>query len=583
VTATSNAVTSPTSLVLDLLRDQRHHMAVLVGWVIVGTLPSLLAGTAVARAIDDGFLAGHTTVGLGWLAAFGGSGLIGAAAIHRSYLRLGAVVEPLRDDLVRRVVTGSLQRSTQPGAPPDAGAVARLTQHSEVARDTLAGLLMTAIEFPIAILAALAGLAALAPVVLWLVVPPLLVALALLLATTGALARWQREILLADERLTENTARHVAGLRDVVACGAEETCTTRLDHDIAAHVAAAQAIARIGAVRGAALGAGTWVPVGALVAATPWLVDRGLTAGEVIGAFTYLVHGLQGAMGALVSGLTGSGTRLVAILGRVIETDDGADSGARDDDSAGDDSSGARPSPVRPVGGDLVLHSVTFAYGPHSEPLFHGLDLEVPAGDHLAVVGPSGIGKSTLAALAAGMLRPQRGDVRFGGVPAHQVAADARVLVPQQAYVFAGTLVENLRYLHPSAPVDELDRAVDAVGLRPLVDRLDGYGGTVIPSALTAADRQLVTLARSYLAPGRLVILDEATCHLDNTSEAVAEQAFVERGGTLIVVAHRISSALRARRILVLDGSEARIGTHTDLVETSSLYRDLVGHWQSRS
>ena len=227
-----------------------------------------------------------------------------------------------------------------------------------------------------------------------------------------------------------------------------------------------------------------------------------------------------------------------------------------------------------------MLRRVTFAYGPHSEPLLRDLDLEVAAGDHLAVVGPSGIGKSTLAALAAGMLHPQRGDVCIGGVPAHQVATDVRVLIPQQAYVFAGTLAENLRYLQPAATVGDLDRAADAVGLRPLVERLGGYDGVVVPSGLTAADQQLVTLARCYLAPGRLVILDEATCHLDPTAEAVAERAFLERGGSLVVIAHRISSALRARRILVLDGDDARSGTHTMLLETSPLYRDLVGHWR---
>jgi ATP-binding cassette subfamily C protein len=440
---------------------------------------------------------------------------------------------------------------------------------------------MTTIEFPIALLAALAGLATLAPIVLWFVVPPLLLALALLLATTEPLAEWQRQILLADEQLAEDTAQHVGGLRDVAACGGEDATMERLDRAVAAQVTAAQAIARIAAVRGAALGAGSWLPVGAVLVATPWLVDRGMTAGDVVGAVTYLVHGLHGAVGTLVGGLTGSGTRLVAVLRRVDETSSDVDetSGGVAEPRAETEP----PRPVRPSGTDLVLHRVTFSYGPHSEPLLRDLDLEVAAGDDLTIVGPSGIGKSTLAALAAGMLRPQRGDVRIGGVPAHQAATDARVLIPQQAYVFAGTLAENLRYLQPAATAGDLDRAADAVGLQPLVERLGGYDGVVVPSTLTAADQQLVALTRSYLAPGRLVILDEATCHLDPTAEAVAEQAFLERGGTLVVIAHRMSSALRAQRILVLDGIDARLGTHKMLLETSPLYRDLVGYWQTKS
>jgi ATP-binding cassette subfamily C protein len=117
--------------------------------------------------------------------------------------------------------------------------------------------------------------------------------------------------------------------------------------------------------------------------------------------------------------------------------------------------------------------------------------------------------------------------------------------------------------------------------MRALVEVLDGYDAEVDPSALSAGERQLITLARAYLSPARLVVLDEATCHLDPVAEAQVESAFAGREGTLIVIAHRISSALRAKRILVLDGSDVLLGTHADLLSRSALYRDLVGHWHS--
>jgi ATP-binding cassette subfamily C protein len=329
-----------------------------------------------------------------------------------------------------------------------------------------------------------------------------------------------------------------------------------------------------------------------VVAATPWLVRRGTTPGQIVGAFTYLVQGLHAALGTLVGGLTGSATRLVAILGRLAETGDAGsgtetETGGIGTDTAGEPGSGTTVEPGRPAPGTrapagpgVELRRVTFAYGRDSEPVVRDLDLVVPPGDHLAVVGPSGIGKSTLAALVAGVAQPGRGEVRLGGVPAHEVTPASRVLIPQQAYVFAGTLGENLRYLCPGAPDAALDRAVEAVGLRPLAVGLGGYGAHLHPEALGVGERQLVALARAYLSPARLVILDEATCHLDPPTEAVAERAFLDRGGTLVVVAHRISSALRARRVLVLDGNEARLGTHDDLVGSSALYRDLVGAWQ---
>jgi ATP-binding cassette subfamily C protein len=113
-----------------------------------------------------------------------------------------------------------------------------------------------------------------------------------------------------------------------------------------------------------------------------------------------------------------------------------------------------------------------------------------------------------------------------------------------------------------------------------LVVRLGGTGAELVPGELSAGERQLLALARAYLSPAPLVVLDEATCHLDPVAERRAEEAFAGRGGTLIVIAHRISSALRARRVLVLDGAGATVGDNDTLRATSPLYRELLGHWE---
>ena len=129
-------------------------------------------------------------------------------------------------------------------------------------------------------------------------------------------------------------------------------------------------------------------------------------------------------------------------------------------------------------------------------------------------------------------------------------------------------------------PEAELLAAADAVGLGPLLDALGGPGARIDPAALSAGERQLIALARAYLSDAPLALLDEATCHLDPQSEERAERAFAQRpGGTLVVVAHRISSARRADRVLVMDGRGTACGTHHELLETSSLYRELVGGW----
>ena len=156
------------------------------------------------------------------------------------------------------------------------------------------------------------------------------------------------------------------------------------------------------------------------------------------------------------------------------------------------------------------------------------------------------------------------------------------MLIPQQAYVFTGSLYENLLYLCPDgASRSAVDASSEAVGLGPLVRRLGGFDAHVDPAALSQGERQLIALGRAHLAPAPLVILDEATCHLDPAAEARAERAFALRPGTLIVVAHRISSARRADRILVLDGLNATCGSHQELLDHSPLYRDLVGRWHA--
>ena len=165
-------------------------------------------------------------------------------------------------------------------------------------------------------------------------------------------------------------------------------------------------------------------------------------------------------------------------------------------------------------------------------------------------------------------------------MPVAGLGRNWRILIPQEAYVFAGTLRENLTYLHPATET-ELDEAAEIIGLTPFIARLGGYGAAITPAALSAGERQLIALTRAYLPPARLVILDEATCHLDPAAEAQAEAAFSRRAGTLIVIAHRISSARRARRILVLDGARPQVGDHSSLLASSSMYADLAGQWET--
>jgi ATP-binding cassette subfamily C protein len=560
-------------LLLSALRGRGRELWMLLGWSTIQAIPAFLSGRLVAAAIDDGFLAGRTGRGFAWLGLLGVSAVIAAWSTRETFLRLASIVEPFRDELAKLTVAGALRRSTAVGAAGDTAGVARLTQQVEIVRDASASILLVGQNFVVVTGGALLGLLSLMPEMLVLVVPPLLAGLTIFLTALRHMAARQRDSVLAEEHIAERMAAVTADIRDVVACGAEPAAELMVGEHVEAQAAATRGLARLTAVRIVAVAIGGLLPVVLILAGGSWLVAQGATAGMILGALTYVLRGMQPALQTFVDGISGPGLWLMVTLRRIAEASQSkqpvADPGS---------------STLQPPHHGVRLSGVTFAYGAYAEPVIRDLDLAIPHGQHLAVVGPSGVGKSTLANVIAGVLHAHAGEVTLGGVPLrefnHAMLAKHRVLIPQEAYVFAGTLYENLVYLHEHVRPSDVDRAVRLLGMRPLVDRLGGYAAELDPAALSAGERQLLTLVRAYVSPAWLVILDEASCHLDPTTEALVEQAFARRPGTLIVIAHRISSALRAQQILVLDGTEVLHGSHDELLRRSALYRDLVGHWQ---
>ncbi|MGV9455504.1 ATP-binding cassette domain-containing protein [Streptomyces sp. NPDC003635] len=570
------------------LRDRWRVLLRLAGWSVLETGHTFLTGYAPARALDDGFLAGRTQTGLAWLGVAALGVVVGAYGTARVYAAVAALVEPLRDRLVARVVSRGVRQG-------DSGALSGLTQQVEIARDTFAGLVMVSRSFLFTSVGALAGLLSLDPLLLLVVGPPLIVGIGLFAASLRPLARRQETFLGTDEALAADLGAVCPGLRDITAAGAEHQVAAGTGGRIEAELRAARSLARWGVLRVASLAVGGQLPIVLLLVAAPWLLTHGVTAGALVGALAYVTQSLLPALQNLVHGLGTSGARLAVVLRRLVR-EDSAGAGAREEPSptalrprldsgpgAGTSTGpGERPGRSPAHAPALSLSAVTFAYGPHSAPVIDELDLDLRAGAHLAVVGPSGIGKSTLTALVAGLLEPRHGTIRVAGRPVTGPERTAlRVLIPQEAYVVTGTLAENLGLLRTDpVPEEELLAAADAVGLTSLLEALGGPEGQVDPAALSAGERQLVALTRAYLSPAPLALLDEATCHLDAVAEERAERAFAARpGGTLVVVAHRISSARRADRVLVLDGRRAAYGTHDELVRRSAPYRELVGGW----
>jgi len=246
----------------------------------------------------------------------------------------------------------------------------------------------------------------------------------------------------------------------------------------------------------------------------------------------------------------------------------------------------ARPLP--PIQGAIRFDSVFFGYQ-KSRPVLEKVNLHIAPGETVACVGPTGAGKSTLAKLVIRLHDPDSGRVLVDGVDLRDVSlASLRRqigVVPQEPFMFAGTLRDNIGFARPDATEDELWAAVDAVGLRGLVERTPlGLDAPLHErgQSVSSGQRQLLALARAFLAQPRIVVLDEATSNLDLQSEVMVERALdrLLEGRTALLIAHRLSTAMRADRIIVVDGGRiAETGTHAELLAAQGTYAAMFETW----
>jgi ATP-binding cassette subfamily B protein len=245
-----------------------------------------------------------------------------------------------------------------------------------------------------------------------------------------------------------------------------------------------------------------------------------------------------------------------------------------------------------PIEGEIVFDHVTFGYDP-DVPVITDVSLRIAPGETVAFVGPTGAGKSTLAKLITRFYDPTSGQVRIDGHDIEGVTLDSlrRQLgvVPQEPFLFAGTIRDNLAFARPSASDAEVAEAVRAVGLTELVDRLPDGVDTVVHErgqSLSSGERQLIALGRAFLAHPRVLVLDEATSNLDLQSETRIEAALdvLLEARTAVLIAHRLSTAMKADRIVVVDhGRVVEAGTHAELLDRKGRYAEMYAAWVNQS
>lgn len=550
-----------------MLRPRRLMLGVTVAVLVASTAAVLVVPALLGRIVDvvvaKGPAGGIDTLALGILGALVARALL-AAAGSVLLARLG---EELLAELRERVVGHALDvplADVERGGTGDL--VSRVSGDIAVASEGIRTAVPTVVLATLDIGLTLAGLAALdwrlavaglAPLPVWVLITRWYV------RRSGPLYAAERA---AEGRRTQTLLAGVGGTATVRAYRLRESHLRRIARDsraaVEAKMRASTALSTFGAVMNGAemLGVLSILTTGFLLVRADVVTLGAATAAALyfvrlfdpIGMALYLADEAQSTGSALA--------RLVGIAELPVP-----------------------PAPARPLvpaSAGVRLRGIRHAYDGGPEVL-HGVDLDIAPGERVAVVGPSGAGKTTLGAILAGVHAPVAGRVEIGGVALDRIAEPRRhvALVTQEVHVFAGSVADNLRLARPDASDDELARALELVGATSRLHDVVGDGA----DELSATRAQQLALARLVLADPAVAVLDEATAEAGSAGARVLERAAdaALAGRTAIVIAHRLTQAAAADRVVVLEkGRVVESGPHAELVAAGGSYAALWSAWR---
>jgi ATP-binding cassette, subfamily B, bacterial len=563
-----------------LLRPYRGQVVV-AGAVLFGSVAAVLAGPRlVAYAIDHGLNPKHFRVSLiDRIAVIYLGVAVAAFCLSRAQIvlvtRLGE--QFLRD--LRVKVFDHIQAMSMDffDREPTGRLVARMTSDIDALEDLvqlgLAQFIQNAliVVFTVAVLLYLSPLLAL---VSFVALPPVI----------AASIKFRRDSNRAYLRVRDRISRTLStlqeglsGVRVIQAFAQEDSQALRFSRHNRDQYEANMDAVRISAwyfpvIELAGIGS-----TAAVVGIGGLLVHRHEVTIGIVGAFVLYLSGLFDPiqqLSQLFNTVQSAGAALSKLFGLL------------DTPSSVVEREGARSLPERGV---LEVRGVSFAYGPDAPEVLSDVDLAVVPGERLALVGPTGAGKSTLAKLMARLYDPTAGSVAYADIDLREATFSSLreriVVVPQEGYLFQGSIMDNVRLGRRGASDDEVRAALRRVGALARFDALpDGLATEVRErgSRLSAGERQLVSLARAALADAEVLVLDEATSNLDPGTEAEVEQAVdaLMEGRTVVVIAHRLSTAERADRVAVVDGGRlVELGTHAELVAEGGRYASLFASW----
>lgn len=569
-----------------LARDQRRLILIAFGLVVISTLVSLAGPVLVRFGIDHGIKDRNGTtlnvvVGLYVVVV-----IVGYVVGRLQYVAINRAGEGFLRDL-RLLVFRRLQRQSMAFFDREKAGVlvSRMTADIESMSELIQfGLLQFVSSFLLLLMSTVLLFA-----MSWELA---LVAFAVFPFIVVASIRFQRlsnhAYLEVRERVGNNLStlqEGITGVRVIQAYGQEAAYSAKFRTTNRALFGSHMRSVRVstwyfGLVEFAGIAA-----TGAIIGIGGWLVHRDEVTLGTVTAFILLLANLFDPVQQLsqlyntVQSSTAALNKLFAIIDAVPDVNE-VDS----------------PTPL-PRRGAIDVREVTFAYQGAERPALESVTMSVADGERLALVGPTGAGKSTLAKLMARLYDPTRspasgltGVVRFGGVDLREASLkelrERIVVVPQEGFCFSGSIRDNVRIARADATDAEVEDALASIGALERFEQFpEGLDTDVRErgSRLSAGERQLVALARAALVDPAVLVLDEATSNLDPGTEAEVEAALerLMRGRTVVVVAHRLSTVRRADRIAVVDqGRLAELGTHDELVAMGGRYAALAAAWE---
>ncbi|PTA66814.1 ABC transporter ATP-binding protein [Deinococcus arcticus] len=562
-----------------LLAYARPYRALFVLGVLATLVSSglnLAFPALFGQLIDASFLkVGSTDTGpldrtvVGLLGIFALSALFGAA---QSYLlaRVGAgVVADLRRALFSHLLTLSPRFF---GDHKTGDLTSRLTADVGTVQGVTSSALAQLVAQTVSLVGAVILLVTTSPrlSLLTLAVIPLVIGTAFMIGRRIRLV--SREVQDAVAGANASAEEAISGVRVVQSFTAEGVERGRYGQGVTLSFLAALKRAQLQALMAGTM---SFLTFGAL-AVVLWYGGRQVMSGAMTpgNLVTFLIYALQ--VGGTVAALTGIFNQFQEALGasgRIFELLD----------ERSDLPQPAAPAPLARAEGRVTFERVQFAY--ENAPVLRDLSLDVPAGQVVALVGPSGAGKTTLVNLIPRFWDVTGGTLKVDGQDVRAYAlADLRAqvgLVPQETLLFSGTVRENILYGRPAARPEEVEAAARAANAHDFILAFEHGYDTVVGERgvkLSGGQRQRVAIARALLKDPRILILDEATSALDNESEALVQAALdrLMQGRTTFVIAHRLSTIRNADRIIVMDGGRVvEDGPHAELVARGGLYRDL--------